>query len=176
LRQKSRKVVAQNGPESKAEFQGSQCVEIPDEHWRGTPKEMHKRADAIMRKFTYAHNPQLGDVHFTNTGRTKTLFDKRTPHEFQSVQALPKIVEQGKVVSTEPDRKGRPTIKAVHKIEYGLKIGDAKYKAEITVRETQTGAKTAHQFYLHRITKNRKTGSLACGSCLAAKAHSPSGR
>ena len=158
------------------ELHGIQFVEILDEHWTGTPKEMHKRSDAIMRKFTLAHNAELGEVHFTNTGRTKTLFDKRTPHEFQSVQALPEIVEKGKVVSSQPDRKNRPTIKAVHKIEHGLKIGDVKYKVDVTVRETQNGAKTAHQFYLHRITKNRMAESLACGSCLAAKAHSPSGQ
>jgi hypothetical protein len=85
-------------------------------------------------------------------------------------------VEKGKVVSSQPDRKNRPTIKAVHKIEHGLKIGDVKYKVDVTVRETQNGAKTAHQFYLHRITKNRMAESLACGSCLAAKAHSPSGQ
>lgn len=135
-----------------AEFHGSQYVEIPDEHWTGTPKEMHKRADALMRKFTVTKNPELGDVHFTGKGRSKTLFDKRKPHEFQSVKAIPEIVEQGKVVSSLPDRQNRPDIIAVHKIEHGLKIGEAKYKAEITVRETKSGTKSVHQFYLHRIT------------------------
>jgi hypothetical protein len=137
-------------------------VEIPDEHWTGTPKEMHKRADTIMRGFTSALHPQLGQVHFTGKGRSKTLFDKRTPHEFQSVQALPQIVENGKLISSRPDRQHRPDIVAVHKIEHGLKIGNAEYRAEVTVRETRSGAKTAHHFYLHRITKNEMTGSLSC--------------
>jgi hypothetical protein len=128
-----------------------QYVEIPDEHWTGTPKEMHKRAGAIMRTFTSARHPQLGEIRFTGKGRDKTLFDKRTPHDFQSVQAIPHIVERGALVSSEPDRQHRPSIVAVHKIEYGLQIGDAKYRAEIIVRETREGAKTAHQFYLHRL-------------------------
>jgi hypothetical protein len=126
-------------------------VAIPDEQWTGTPKEMHKRADALMRTFTTARHPELGNIHFTGKGRAKTLFDKRTPHEFQSVTALPKLVEKGKVTSSLPDRKGRPDIVAVHKIEHGLKIGETKYRIEITVRETKAGTKTAHQFYLHRI-------------------------
>jgi len=86
----------------------SHFVEIPDEQWTGTPKEMHKRADTIMRGFTSARHPQLGEVHFTGKGRSKTLFDKRTPHEFQSVQALPQIVEEGTLISSQPDRQNRP--------------------------------------------------------------------
>jgi hypothetical protein len=135
------------------EFHGNQYVELPDEKWTGTPKEMHQRADTIMKGFKSAESPQLGTVEFTRLGRNKTLYDKRTPHEFQSVQALPRLVEQGNVVSSLPDRKGRKDILAVHKIEHGLKIGDAKYKAELTVRETNEGKKIAQKFYLHRIAK-----------------------
>jgi hypothetical protein len=136
------------------EFHENEFVEIPDEQWTGTPKEMHKRASTIMRAFASVRNPHLGEVRFTGKGRDKTLFDKRTPHEFQSVQALPGIVSKGKLFSSQPDRKNRPEIVAVHRLEHGLKIGDVKYRAEVIVRETKTGAKTAHQFYLHRIVKN----------------------
>lgn len=142
-----------NGDLPGHEFHGNQYVTLADEKWTGTPKEMHARAEAVMKGFKSATNPQLGEVQFTRSGRHKTLFDKRTPHEFQSVQALPKLVEQGKVVSSLPDRKGRADILAVHKIEHGLKIGDDKYKAELTIRETKEGAKTAQKFYLHRIAR-----------------------
>jgi len=154
----------------------SHFVEIPDEQWTGTPKEMHKRADTIMRGFTSARHPQLGEVHFTGKGRSKTLFDKRTPHEFQSVQALPQIVEEGTLISSQPDRQNRPDIVAVHKIEHGLKIGEVEYRAEVIVRETRAGAKTAQQFYLHRITKNGKAGSLSCLPRLSAETGSPAGQ
>jgi hypothetical protein len=128
-----------------------------------------------MRTFTSARNPELGDVRFTGKGRDKTLFDKRTPHEFQSVQALPRIVEKGKLVSSQPDRKNRPTIVAVHKIEHGLKIGDAKYRVQVTVRELRDGTKTAHQFYLHRLLENGNAGSLSCLPRLSAETGSPAG-
>ncbi len=152
-----------------------QWVSLEDEAWTGTPKEMHQRADKIMRGFKSAKHPQLGEVHFTGKGRAKTLFDKRTPHEFQSVQAIPALVSSGKLVSSLPDRKGRSHIVAVHKLEHGLKIGPARYKAEITVRETREGVKTAQRFYLHRLFKNRKASSLSCLPGLSATAGSPAG-
>jgi phage gp29-like protein len=138
-------------PLEAGEFHGNQYVTIADEKWSGSPKEMHERADKIMRGFTSANHPKLGEVKFTRLGRSKTLYDKRTPHEFQSVQAIPQLVEKGTLVSSLPDRKGRPDIIAVHKIEHGLKIGEAKYHAEVTVRESWDGKKTANKFYLHRI-------------------------
>ena len=137
------------------EFHGNQYVTIADEKWTGTPKEMHARAAAVMKGFTAATHPQLGEVKFTGQGRHKTLFDKRTPHEFQSVAALPELVQKGKLVSSAPDRKGRPEIVAVHKLEHGLQIGDAKYRAELTVKETTDGRKTSQRFYLHRIAHEK---------------------
>src|ERR1039458_5050224 len=67
--QLSNQTVSSSGDVASHEFQDIQYVEIPDEKWTGTPKEMHKRADAIMRKFTSARNLDLGDVHFTGKGR-----------------------------------------------------------------------------------------------------------
>jgi phage gp29-like protein len=142
---------AEKSAEQRELAEAPKHVEIPDEHWTGTPKEMHDRADRIMRGFTSVHHPQLGEIKFTRDGRDKTLFDKRTPHEFQSVQALPELTKGGRLVASEPDRKGRPEVIAMHKLEHRLKIGDTPYRAEITVRETRNEGKTAHKFYLHRL-------------------------
>lgn len=130
---------------------GSQYVTIRDEKWTGTAKEMHKRADRIMRGFRPVQHQQLGEIKFSASGRKKTLFDKRTPHEFQSVQALPELTRRGRLVSTERDRKGREDVVAFHKLEHGLKIGETPYRAELTVMETKNEGKTAHKFYLHRL-------------------------
>ena len=140
------------------DLQASQPVRIPDEHWTGTPKEMHERADKIMRAFEPAQHPQLGTIRFSRDGRDKTLSEKRTPHEFQSVQALPELIRRGPVVATTADRKGRQDIRAWHKLEHGLQIGDALYQAEITIKEFKDGSAIAHKFYLHRI-KNVETSS-----------------
>ena len=42
------------------DLQTNQPVRITDEHWTGTPKEMHERADQIMRTFEPVRQPQLG--------------------------------------------------------------------------------------------------------------------
>ncbi len=133
------------------DFHGNQYVTMADENWSGTSKEMHKRADGIMRGFTTAINPELGEVRFTKQGRSKTLFDKRTPHEFQSVQALPQLIARGKVVSSENDRSGRQDVLGFHKIEHGLQIGETKYRAEVTIKKVSDGAMVHKNFYLHRI-------------------------
>jgi hypothetical protein len=133
------------------EFHGTQYVAIADEKWTGGPKQMHKRADTIMRGFGPVQHPRLGEIRFSSDGRDKTLFDKRSPHEFQSVQALPELTRRGRLVKTEPDRKGRADVVAFHKLEHGLKIGEARYRAEITVKETKNEGKKAQKFYLHRL-------------------------
>lgn len=133
--------------------QANQPVRIPDEHWMGTPKEMHEQADQIMRAFEPVQHSQLGKIRFLRDGRDKTLSEKRMPHEFQSVRALPELLWRGQLVSTTADRKGRQDIRAWHKLEHGLQIGDAQYQAEITVKEFRGGSAVAHKFYLHRINK-----------------------
>jgi Large polyvalent protein-associated domain 3 len=153
---------------------GSRYVEIADEYWTGTPKQMHKRAAAIMKVFGPVMNAELGEVHFSKVGRKKTLFDKRTPHEFQSVSALPELTRRGKVVSSIPDRKGRGGVMAFHKLEHGLKIGEAKYRVEITVKQTTDGPKRVHQFYLHRL-RNEEASSLSSRPSLRRTA-SPAGQ
>jgi hypothetical protein len=140
------------------ELQANQPVSIPDEHWTGTPKDMHARADQIMRAFEPVRHPQLGTIRFSRDGRDKTLSEKRTAPEFQSVRALPELIRRGQIVSTTADRKGRQDIKAWHKLEHGLQIGEAHYLAEITVKEFRDGPSVAHKFYLHRI-KNVKASS-----------------
>jgi hypothetical protein len=119
---------------------------------------MHERADKIMRAFGPVRHPQLGTIRFSRDGRDKTLSEKRTPHEFQSVRALPELVRRAQVVSTTADRKGRQDIRAWHRLELGLQIGDALYQAEITIKEFKDGSAVAHKFYLHRI-KNTKASS-----------------
>ena len=150
-------------------------VRIPDEHWTGTPREMHERADQIMRTFVPVKHPQLGDVRFSRDGRDKTLSEKRTPHEFQSVRALPELIRRGQVVSTTADRKGRQDIRAWHKLEHGLQIGDAAYQVEITVKEFRNGYAVAHKFYLHRL-KNSQASSPYIADPALKPSRGPAGR
>jgi hypothetical protein len=141
-----------DGPPDEPRDREGEWTELADEHWTGTHQEMRQRADAIMRTRTVARHPELGEVKLdSHKSRSKTLGHMKTPHEFQSVQAIPEIIAKGKLVSSEPDRANRPDVVAVHKIEHGLKIGDAKYKAQIPGRERRDGEKTTQRLYVHRI-------------------------
>lgn len=155
LAERGDSVAVQAGDVEGHEFRGNQYVELADEGWKGSPKEMHQRASETMRGFKSARHPVLGEVQFTGMGRDKTLFDKRTPHEFQSAQALPELISKGTLVKSVPDRKGRPEIKAFHTLEHGLKIGAAKYKAEITIKEHTDGRRQVNTFYLHRLHEEK---------------------
>jgi hypothetical protein len=161
------------------EFHGNQYIELADEHWTGSHKEMRRRADAIMRTQKTSEHPKLGTVQLgSRKARSKTLGHMKTPHEFQSVQAIPEVASKGTLVSSEPDRGGRHNLVAVHKIERGVKIGETKYKAQAIVRQSRDGSRTTHHFYLHRIdpVANRKTGSPYCSPRLAAVRSGPAGQ
>ncbi len=171
----AKQTVLNNGGVAGQEFQGDPCVTIPDEHWTGTVKEMRRRADQTMRGFKSSRNPELGEVHFSKTGRSKTLGTKTTPHQFQSVQALPALIEKGTVVSSAADQQGRYHIVKIHTIEHGLKIGESPYRAQIIVREVRTGSKTtktAHQFYLHKL-QTEKADSHNFRPALSGETSSP---
>jgi hypothetical protein len=101
----------------------------------------------------------------------------KTPHEFQSVQAIPEITAKGRV-NTEEDQQHRRDVVAIHKVERDLKIGESKYKAQAIVRETKDGSKTTQHFYLHRIDPiaNRKTGSPYCVPSLRGENSGPAGQ
>jgi hypothetical protein len=153
------------GPQDEPRNEEGEWTQLADEHWTGTHREMRERADAIMRAHTTAHHPELGEIKLTGRkARTKTLGHMKTPHEFQSVQAIPEINSKGTKLPSQPDLKKRSNVVAVHKLERKLKIGEAQYKATSIIRETHDGKKTTQHFYLHRIDPiaNRKTGSPYC--------------
>lgn len=128
------------------------AVLMPDEQWTGTPKEMHAEARRSMEFLQPVKNEETGwTISFTHQSHRKTLFDKRTPHEFQSVKGLRTIVQHGRRVSTDPDRKGRRHVVGFHKFETPLQIGSARYTAETTIKTTEDGAAQVHTFYLHRL-------------------------
>lgn len=139
------------------EWTGSAVV-MPDEQWTGSPKEMHHQAREHMRTLQPVKNEETGwTIQFTQQSHRKTLFDKRTPHEFQSVKGLRTIVQHGKRMSTDADRKGRPEVSSFHKFETPLEIGAAHYTAETTIKTSAGGTAQVHHFYLHRLHPKTST-------------------
>lgn len=167
--------ITNDGPEDEPRDDKGQWIEMADEHWGGTPPEMHERAEGVMRSFDSANHPQIGNVKFTRDGRDKTLYSLRTPHEFQSVQAIPQVVEKGRLVSSEPDRGGNPDIVAFHKIEHGVKIGGVPYTAQVTVKQTRSGQIEHQKFYLHRLTPQQNASSPYNAGPMSPPGRGPAG-
>jgi hypothetical protein len=58
------------------------------------------------------------------------------------------MLERSKLISTKPDRAGRPSIRAVHTFEVPILVDGEKLSAKLIVRETNAGIR----FYDHEMS------------------------
>lgn len=77
-------------------------------------------------------------IQFNKAGAGK-IGGRKGEDLYKAVVALPQILERGILVSSEPDNRGRPDIKAIHKIAATVKIGGRDVPLVATVRETADG-------------------------------------
>ena len=99
-------------------------------------------------------NAETGlSVQFTTSGIKHTVghgsvgFSDPEDHHRKAVAALPELIRHATLHSSEPDRKARPQILGVHHLAAPLMIGNARYVANMTVREQNDGA----MFYDHHL-------------------------
>ena len=91
-----------------------------------------------MRDLGPIHNPDLGDVRISGSGINKT-FSKVWEDKLKLIPALREIIGSGKVVDTAPDYKNTPGVKAYHKIEAVVRVGNRDLIATATIREDTGG-------------------------------------
>jgi len=130
---------------------GNEIPKGADIREMGQNAEQWYRENLVGKTVTHA---QTGwDVQFTTVG-AKKIGGRKGEDLFRLVAALPKIVIQGELVESAPDRSGRPDIKAVHKMGARV-ILDGKVKDVVaTIRETRDG--TFH----YDISKDMSDGAL----------------
>jgi len=127
-------------------------VVLPDAHWTGTYDEKRERAREIMRQIKPVLNEHRKiEINFTHGGAKKTYWGRHTDHEIQSAQGLRKIVQHATWQSSAPDYEGKEHVRAWHKYTTPVRIGDTRYTAEITVKETEHGKGSFHAVHLHRL-------------------------
>lgn len=113
-------------------------VNFGDSLWTGDAKGLHTRAEAEMKAVkTAVQHPESGvEMAVTGDGINKTLHAMRSPEEFMAAAEVVKLfIHSAKVGDGEPDRKGRPEIKAYHKFETKIRIAKKDRTAEITTKE-----------------------------------------
>ncbi|MBL9001561.1 MAG: hypothetical protein JNK25_10545 [Phycisphaerae bacterium] len=82
-------------------------------------------------------------------GVQRSLEHGSGPDKIAAVAAIPDLLRVAVRTGTEPDRKGRPEIRSVHTYAAPLRIAERHYRADLIVRETNTGAR----FYDHELSR-----------------------
>jgi hypothetical protein len=119
-----------------AELTGKEIGEATDIRELGRVAETWYR-DNLLGKAVV--NTSTGwKIDFNRTGARK-IGGRKGEDLYRIVAALPEILEKGSLVSSEPDRSGRPDIKAVHKIAARVLLAGRAKDVIATVRETKDG-------------------------------------
>jgi hypothetical protein len=80
----------------------------------------------------------IGGINKITNGRTY-------PDRLLGVAAIPGMIEQAHYLGAEPDQLGRNNVKAIHRYEVDVQIGQRARRAEFVVREAPDG----HYYYDH---------------------------
>lgn len=84
-------------------------------------------------------NTETGwSIQFSGSGGRK-ISGRKGEDLLRIVPALREIVSKGRVIATEPDNRGRPEVKAIHKIAARVTLGGAEKDVITTIREAQNG-------------------------------------
>lgn len=77
-------------------------------------------------------------IKFNAVG-AKKLGSGKGPDLLRLVPALREVLENGTIIGSEPDRRGRPQIKAIHKVSARVMLNGAPKDVIATIRETNEG-------------------------------------
>ncbi|WP_078541243.1 PLxRFG domain-containing protein [Thioclava sp. DLFJ5-1] len=131
-------------------------------------RQLGRKAFAWYRKNLIGKSVTNGEtgwqIEFNNTG-AKKIAGRKGQDILKAIPALESILRDGHVVDSQPDRKGRSDIVAIHKIAAPVTIDGQTQNFIATVRETSRGT-----FHYDLSADNR--GGQTEGSA----AHHPAGR
>lgn len=91
------------------------------------------------------------EIIISGTGLRKTFSHAAKREHVQSITALPRLLEDARLVATEANRNPREAASTpwVHTFEAQLRIGDVSYRVKMLVKE----AKDGRRFYDHDLTR-----------------------
>lgn len=109
-------------------------------------RQLGKKAEAWYREnllrdgdpLTVTNDSTGWAIQFNTPGAKKSS-GRKGEDIYRAIVALPQILEKDMLVSSEPDAKGRPDIKAVHKLSATVQIADRQINLIATIRETRDG-------------------------------------
>ncbi|WP_339816554.1 PLxRFG domain-containing protein [uncultured Paracoccus sp.] len=106
-------------------------------------RQLGKKAEAWYRSNLVGRDPVINretgwEIQFDATGARKTG-GRKGDVLYRLVPALPAILENGRVISSEPDSRGRKEIRAVHKLSARVMMGGQEYFVVAAIREKADG-------------------------------------
>lgn len=106
-------------------------------------RQLGKKAEAWYRNNLVGKDPVTNDetgwsIQFDGTGARKTS-GRKGDVLYRLVPAIPAILENGRLISSEADSRGRDEIRAVHKLAARVSMGGREYSVIATIREKTDG-------------------------------------
>lgn len=119
-----------------ATLTGTELGAYSDMRDLGRKAEAWYRANLVGTTVTNAATGMV--IRFDDVGANK-IGGRKGDILYRSVPALREILSQGVLVASEPDNRGRPDIRAVHKIRATVSLAGQTHDLIATVREKQDG-------------------------------------
>lgn len=106
-------------------------------------RQLGKKAEAWYRSNLVGREPVANvetgwKIQFDATGARKTG-GRKGDILYRLVPAIPAIIENGRLISSEPDNRGREEIRAVHKLSARVSMGGREYSVIAAIREKADG-------------------------------------
>ncbi len=102
-------------------------------------------------------SPDLGPISFAGRGLGDMKYASANPDKLRLVAALPDILRKGRLIKSEPERKGKANVVAYHTIAAPVQIGERMMNVEVVVEQRNDGK----IYYSHFVGKDEASLRVA---------------
>lgn len=102
-------------------------------------------------------SPDLGPISFAGRGLGDMKYASANPDKLRLVAALPDILRKGRLIKSEPERKGKANVVAYHTIAAPVQIGERMMHVEVVVEQRNDGK----IYYSHFVGKDEASLRVA---------------
>lgn len=149
--------------ENRANIENQKPIKIQGERFKMRTGTLKADVEQLFREHgNMAHNDVLGDVMINTKGVKDSLAHGMTNEKAALYEAIPSLIQNGKIVDYVENHKGRGYNSVVLEAPVTITKGDAKgdYIAEVIVHRT-VGDKN-QRYYLHDVSiRQKKTDSTS---------------
>lgn len=113
------------------------------------------------RKVTVVNRNTGWEIEFSRKGENETVNASKGEDLLRAVVALPQILESGVLISSKPDRMGRPDIAAMHTIGATVSIAGRNVDLVVLVREYKAQNNAVPKRFQYELAKDNSEGRIS---------------